>query len=269
MISTRLNALALAALLSLGQGAAIATEGGSKTVATVNGQAITQEMLDVYTQQRTRRMPPGAPQPSRQAMVEELVNMELVKQDAEKRKIDQLPEVQRELAWHRRGVLVSKAMRDYLEKHPITEAELKTAYDEEVKKLGGTEYHARHILLENEADAKAVIKALDGGADFAELAKEKSTGPTGKNGGDLGWFSPKQMVKPFADAVAAMKPGSYSKQPVKTQFGWHVIKLEETRPMQPPAFDQVKPQLKTRLQNDRIEDYLNALKKSARIEIKD
>jgi len=263
--------LRLAAPLALLLASAIATPlhaaEGDKVRALVNGKPITQEMLDVYRAQRARRAPQGQAI-DEQTALQELINVELMLQDAEQKKLDQRPEVKRELDWHRRGVLVSLDMREYLEQHPITEAELKAAYEERKAAHPGKEYHARHILVKTEDEAKAIIAELEKGADFAELARQKSTGPTGKNGGDLGWFSPDQMVPEFGAAVQKLKKGEFSREPVKTQFGWHVILLEDMREVPPPDFESMKPELQARLQNARIDAFLKGLREKAKIEIK-
>ena len=130
------------------------------------------------------------------------------------------------------------------------------------------EIHARHILLASEEDAQAVIEELAGGADFAELAKERSTGPSGPNGGDLGYFRESQMVPEFAEAAFAMEVGTSSETPVQTQFGWHVILLEDTRDGTPPPFDDVKDRLKMLLANQKLQLHIEEIKKSASIEIR-
>jgi len=150
----------------------------------------------------------------------------------------------------------------------ISDANMKKAYDGFVKELGTVEYKARHILLSTEKEANDVIAELDKGADFANTATHKSVGPSAESGGDLGWFAPNQMVKPFSDAVSLLKKGEYSKKPVNTQFGWHVIKLEDTRKLPPPAFDEIKGQLQMRLQQQVIESYLENLRKKAKISMK-
>ena len=239
-------------------------------LATVNGAPITQEMFDAYSSKRNAQThgQGGATPATSETVLNELINVELVMQDAEKKGIETRPEIQKQMEWQRRSLLVTAGMRDYLDAHPISDEELKKAYDTEIAKLDKTEYKARHILLETEAEAKDVIAQLDKGGDFAELAKEKSKGPTGKQGGDLGWFSPSRMVKPFSDAVAALDKGDYTKEPVQTQFGWHVILLEDKRELTPPAFDQVKDQLQPGLQKQRVDQYLEELRKSAKIDIK-
>ena len=261
------SSLRLAASLSLLLASAITTPlhaaDGDKVLALVNGKPVTQEMLDVYRTQRTRRS--QGQDIDEQTALEELINVELMLQDAERKKLHQRPEVERELEWHRRGVLVSLDMREYLEQHPVTEAELKAAYEARKAAHAGKEYHARHILVKTEDEAKAIIAELGKGADFAELAKQKSTGPTGKNGGDLGWFSPDQMVPEFAAAVQKLGKGEISREPVKTQFGWHV---EDLREVPPPDFESMKPELRARLQNARIDAFLKGLREKAKIEIK-
>lgn len=248
---------------------AAAPEAAAETavVATVNGQPITEEMLQIYGVQRSRN--PGAQPISREAALDELVNIELVTQDAEKHNIDKRPNIVKQLDWQRRSLLVGVSMREYVAAHPVSDEELKKAYDEQIKKHDGHEYHARHILVESEDEAKALIAELGKGGDFAKLATEKSKDPSGQHGGgDLGWFSTDQMVKPFSDAVAKMKKGEVSKKPVQSEFGWHVIKLEDTREVPPPSFETLKDQLQMQLQNQRVDAYLAELRKDAKIDIK-
>lgn len=274
MKTFKATCLSSALLLTLGTpvlaaepAAAPAAAAETAVVATVNGQPITEEMLQIYGAQRSRN--PGAQPISREAALDELVNIELVTQDAEKHNIDKRPNVAKQLDWQRRSLLVGVSMREYVATHPITDDELKKAYDEQVKKHDGHEYHARHILVDNEDEAKSLIAELGKGGDFAKLATEKSKDPSGKQGGgDLGWFSTDQMVKPFSDAVAKMKKGDISKKPVQSQFGWHVIKLEDTREVPPPSFENLKEQLQMQLQNQRVDAYLAELRKDAKIDIK-
>jgi len=238
----------------------------SGVVATVNGQPITQDMIDIFASKMKSRGGKGDVQAQ---ALDELIKITLITQDAEKKGLDKDPSVQRQLEWYRRSVLFNAGLRDYLKKHPITEDDIRKRYDEKVKHFDGTEYKARHILVKTEDEAKKLIDELKKGADFAELARKHSTGPTGKNGGDLGWFSANQMVKPFADAVAKMKKGQISDKPVKTQFGWHVIKLEDTRKVDPPSLEEMERKIRAELQNERIKAYLDELGKQASIEIRD
>ena len=246
--------------------AADAKKDENGVVAVVNGQPITQDMVDIFASKMKSR---GGKGDTQAQALDELIKITLITQDAEKKGLDKDPSVQRQLDWYRRSVLFNAGLRDYLKKHPITQADIKQRYEEKVKHFDGTEYKARHILVKTEDEAKKLIEELKKGADFAELAKKHSTGPTGKNGGDLGWFSANQMVKPFADAVKKMKKGEVSDKPVKTQFGWHVIKLEDTRKVDPPSLEEMERKIRAELQNERIKAYLDELGKQAKIEIKD
>ncbi len=233
-------------------------------VATVNGQPITKQVLTMYSRQRGGDHSGSVDQ---QTLINELVTRELLYQKAIASGIDKDPEVQAALENDTHTLLANVVIQDLLQsKHP-SDAELKAAYDAQIKNMGKTEYKARHILVKTEDEAKDVIAQLDKGADFAKLAKEKSIGPSGKQGGDLGWFSPDNMVKPFADAAAALKVGTYSKTPVHTQFGWHVIKLEDTRPVSPPSFDDLKSQLMNSWRNKMISAYLDRLRSEANVKI--
>jgi len=200
-------------------------------------------------------------------LVGALVDMKLMAQAAAKDGLSESEAFQRRLAFLR-----MRALRDaYVEAKvasALTDDEVKARYDKDIADFeAAEEIQARHILLESEDAAKDVIKELDGGADFAELAKEKSTGPSGPTGGDLGFFTKGRMVKEFEDAAFALEPGTYSKEPVKTQFGWHVIKVEERRRQEPPAFDQVKDRIKEALMREKYIEIVEALKKDADITI--
>ncbi len=234
-----------------------------KTVVTVNGTAITQSMVDDYK----RQSPNGQKAPmSDERAIDELVGRELVYQDALARKLDKDPEVKKQMEFLRKQVLLNAALEKAVGEHPVTDEMLKKEYDTQVSNFNIQEYKARHILVKTEAEAKAIIGELDKGGDFAKLAGKHSTDPGSKNnGGDLGWFGPGQMVPQFTAATQALAKGSYTKAPIETQFGWHVIKLDDTRKAQPPAFDQVKEQLRGRLQQQYVSEYLQSLKSKAKI----
>ncbi len=248
-----------AALLLAGLPFAVSAE----VVATVNGKAIERADVEAYKQENAE--PQAA---SDQQVIDELIVRELIYQDALTKNLENKPVVQEELAEARRGVLLNAAIRNALESNPVTDAELKKIYEEQATKFDITEYKARHILVKDKAEAEALIKDLKQGAEFAALAEEHSTGPSGKNGGDLGWFAPQQMVPPFSQAVQQLKKGEVTDQPVQTQFGWHVIKLEDTRKPEPPSFEEVKPRLEQAVQQQRVADYLLDLRNRAKIEIK-
>ncbi|HHJ17880.1 MAG TPA: peptidylprolyl isomerase [Gammaproteobacteria bacterium] len=236
----------------------------SPVLARVNGKPITEAVVDLYLQQMHARQP-GSPMMSRNAVLNEVINLELARQSGEQEGLGKDSKIQLQIEQQQRAVLASAAIQHELKSNPITDEELKKIYTEQVPQ--GDEFKARHILVETEDEAKNLITELDKGADFSELAKEHSTGPSGKTGGELGWFSPKQMVAPFSEAAAGLEKGQYTKTPVQTQFGWHVIILDDKRASTPPAFEQVKPQLQTFVQKQRVQQYIAKLRSGANIEM--
>ncbi|RLA31124.1 MAG: peptidylprolyl isomerase [Gammaproteobacteria bacterium] len=248
-------------LLALVHGPASAAE-DSQALATVNGTVLTAGDIERYRERRPES------EGTQAELLQELINIELLVQDAERDKLYEGEEFKLEMEMTRRAMLAQFAVRNQVDANPVTEAKMLEIYDEQVgQSAGKTEYHARHILLESEADAKQVIVDLDAGGDFATLAKERSTGPSGPQGGDLGFFEPGQMVPEFSQAATALTPGSYTKAPVQTQFGWHVILLEETRKIDGPSFEQVKPQIENMLQSMQVREYLEGLRSKAKIEM--
>ena len=147
-----------------------------------------------------------------------------------------------------------------MESNPATDAEILAEYEAQLEQSADMQYKARHILVETQGEAEALVKQLDSGEDFEALAKEFSTGPSGPNGGDLGWFAPDQMVKPFADAVVALDDGAYSKTPVQTQFGWHVILREDSRENEPPTLESVRDAVKQQVEQRKFQDYMQKLR---------
>ena len=247
---------------------ATATVNDTSTVlATVNGSPITEAVVVLYEKQLHARRPGNPLGQDRRAILEEIINLELARQSGEKQGLDKDVDTQLQIDQQHRAVIATAAIQHELETNPVSDEELKKIYQEQAP--SGSEYKARHILVKEEDAAKTLIVELDNGADFSELAKQHSTGPSGKSGGELGWFSSEQMVAPFSEAVAAMEKGLYTKQPVKTQFGWHVIMLDDTRDASPPPFEQLKPQLQAFVQKQRVQDYIGKLRQSATIEIKE
>ncbi len=246
--------------------ASITLAADEKTIATVNGSNITEWTLKRYASQRG--LPSTINDQQRAALIEELVNRELIYQDAVNIGVDKTPAIINEIANQRVNIIASHMLNRSSDRFAVSDEDLKKEYENRKGELGGKELKARHILLEKKDEAKAVIAELDKGADFITLASEKSTGPSAENGGDLGWFSTDQMVKPFSDAANKLEKGSYSKTPVKTQFGWHIILLEDTRLVNPPSFDEIKEQIRVGLQNKLIETYISSLRNTAKIEHK-
>lgn len=245
-----------------------AAPGDATVVATVNGTAIT---LDEFNNYAAHRLQPGKKPTAAEAtsIVNEMVSLELVVQDALKKGLDKSPELMKTLENQRRILLANAALKDYVEAHPITDEQLKKEYQDRVAGAGGKELKARHILVKTEAEAKAIIVQLGKGADFTKLAKSKSSDSSAKQGGDLGWFNPNQMVKPFSDAALALKKGEYTKTPVQSQFGWHVIQVEDKRAKQPPAFEQVKDQARQAVIRDKYIALVKSLRADAKVEIPD
>ncbi|MGB5305739.1 MAG: peptidylprolyl isomerase [Gammaproteobacteria bacterium] len=237
----------------------------SPVVATVNGASITQAALDVYKKQRQARQADQQAEDDG-AVLNELIALELMRQESVSKGLDTSQSVLATLDQQTRTVLAGAAIQDYMSSNPVTDEETKKFYDAQIGQAG-KEYSARHILLESEADAADVIAALEDGADFSALAKEKSTGPSGATGGKLGWFAPGQMVKEFSDAAALLEKGSYTKTPVQTQFGWHVIMLDDTRESTPPGYEEVSDRLKMIVANQKLQQHVQAIKSAAKIEI--
>ncbi len=236
-------------------------------VATVNGKPIKQSWVDYITKDAEARGQKSS-ENMKGAIINELVGSELAYQEAQKMGIDKQPDfiANEELA--RRKLLVNAFLADFMKKNPVSEADKKQAYEQYKKELGEKEYNARHILVKTEAEANDILAQVKKGADFAKLAKEKSLDPGSKDkGGDLGWFSPAGMVKPFSDAVIALKKGDVVEAPVQTQFGWHVIKMVDTRATQVPAYDKVKDGLERTLQQRKLEKMMLGLKDKAKIEL--
>jgi peptidyl-prolyl cis-trans isomerase C len=233
-------------------------------VATVNGSVITQEVLDVYTGQRAAKT--SNSETPREAILNELVALELMRQEAVSKGLATQPLVAATLNQLERSTMAGAAIKSFMESNQASDEDAKKFYDEQVG-VPGKEYKARHILVESEDEANNIIAMLDDGQDFSELAKQKSTGPSGPSGGELGWFGAGQMVKPFADAAAAMDKGSYSKTPVQTEFGWHVIMLDDVRDSTPPPFEDVKDRVKMLLVNQALQAHINQLRESASVEL--
>lgn len=235
--------------------------------ATVNGVAISQGQVDAVIKQRSNGQP--VPPEARKALVDSLVLQSVVAQEAVKQGLDKSPDYLNQMETVRQSALANAYVEDWIKKNPVTDEMLKAEYDRLKASAAGTEYKARHILVEKEADAKAIIATLKKTpAAFDKLAKEKSKDPGSKgNGGDLGWFNPQQMVPEFGAALGKLEKGKITEEPVKTQFGYHVILLEDSRPIEPPPLDSVKPQLSQQLQQQNMRKQIDALKAAAKIEL--
>jgi peptidyl-prolyl cis-trans isomerase C len=240
-------------------------QGTGKQIAAVNGESISEAELKAFIAQKQQAQ--SKTPTDRGSALQELVNLELLKQQAEKEGLDKRPEFVNNLNLQRARLLVNLYLKDYIQSLKFTDEQLKQEYETQIAGQPKQEYKARHILSKTEDEAQTIIKELDEGADFAKLAKERSTGPSGPQGGDLGWFRPGSMVPPFSQAVQSMQKGQHSKTPIKTQFGWHVILLEDTRELSPPPFDEVKDKIKAILVNKALQDRISELRAKADIKI--
>jgi peptidyl-prolyl cis-trans isomerase C len=238
------------------------------SAATVNGMPISERAVELVTKQATEAGRPASPD-TRKAVIDQLALQMLAADEAVKKGLDKTPEMTEQLLLIRQSLLAQAYVQDYVKSNPVTDEMLKAEYERVKTTAGGTEYKARHILVAAEAEAKAIVAQLrkNPGA-FAKLAAEKSKDPGSKGqGGDLGWFDPRRMVPEFGAAVAKLEKGKFTEEPVKTQFGYHVILLEDSRPIEPPPFDQVKSMLSTQVQQQNLVKQLESLKSSAKIEI--
>ena len=241
-------------------------------VAVVNGTPISRAEFDVYVKSLLQGKQQELTPEQKNQVLDELISIQLLAAQAVKDGTEKDPETEARLNVLRMRVLADAEVQKYLKAHEPTDAELHAEYDTQVGGMDKTEYHARHILVATKDKdlAEQLIKKIKRGAKFEDLAKANSIDPGSKaNGGDLGWFSTSRMVKPFADAVKGLKKGEMTPEPVQTQYGWHVIKLEDTRPFTPPPFDQFnKPQLTNPIMQKRLQAYIDSLKKDAKIEKK-
>jgi len=233
---------------------------------TVNGVTIPQARIDAMNKELDAAGQPSGPE--RQAAVrEELVNREILAQAAAKRGLDKNPDVAAQMEMARQAVLIRALFEAESKKNPITDADLQKQYEQFKGSMGTNEYKVRHILVDKEDDAKQVIADLGRGGDFAKLAKDKSKDPGSKeNGGDLDWGPSARYVKPFADAVTTQQKGKVSAAPVKTDFGYHVIVVDDVRPLKVPEFGELKEQFRQRAQQQQIQKMVMELRQGAKIE---
>ena len=234
-------------------------------IARVNGVDIKQSDLALAEEDVGADMQAASPEAKREHLISYLADIIMVTQAADKKNLADNPDFKRRLAFLRSKLLMGYELQQEA-KTALTDEALKQTYDEAVKSMSGQEeVRARHILVEGEDEAKAILEQLKGGADFAKLAKEKSKDPGAAEGGDLGYFTKDQMVPEFADVAFKMYPGQLS-NPVKTQFGWHVIKVEDKRIKQPPEFEKVKDQIEAYLARKAQSDFITKLRQSAKVE---
>src|SRR5579859_7808017 len=231
-------------------------------VATVDGTPISRTAYDIYLKNLLQGRPTELTTEQRGQVLDEMISMQLLASQATKDAVDKDADVAARLEVVRMRVLADSESQKYLKDKEPTDAELHSEYDTDIAAMDKTEYHARHILVPTKEQAEQI----KGGAKFDEVAKAQSTDGSKANGGDLGWFTLTRMAKPFGDAVKTLKKGEMTQEPVQTQFGWHVIKLEDTRETAAPPFEQVKQQVTNGVIQKKLQAYVDSLKKNAKIE---
>lgn len=254
------NRLALALIASLITHGALA----AGPAATVNGTAIPSTWADAMLAEQKAQGAPDSEQ-LRKAVTEELVRREVLAQEAKKKGLDKQPVTAAQMDLARQAVLIRAGIQDFVKANPVSDAEVKAEYEKIKANLGDKEYKARHILVDKEEDAKAIISKLQAGQKFDDLAKDSKDPGSKDKGGDLGWSNPGMFVKPFSDAMVKLEKGKFTPQPVKSDFGYHVIMLEDVRALKAPSFDEVKPQLQQRLQQQKVEQHVMDLRTKATV----
>ena len=261
MSFTRTCAKAFAgATLALAVSAAMA-----QNAAVVNNKPISKAKVDEFVAALTAQGRPDSPE-LRAAVRDELIARELFVQEAEKKGLARNAEVQRQLDNARQEILIRAVIREHLKANPIKEDDLKAEYAKVSKAQTEKEYRAHHILVEKEETAKQIIADLKKGAKFEELAKQSKDTGSAANGGDLDWNVPGTFVKPFAEAMVKLEKGKFTETPVQSQFGWHVIRLDDTREAKAPPLDQVKPQIQQELERRKIQEMQKDLRTKAKIQ---
>ncbi len=237
-------------------------ESSNPVLARVNGVDITENEVKHFISKQVKSIPA-------QVALQEMINVELLAQAARNENLMKDETLQLEIKRTTSALIASHYLQEHLRKLEISEQALKQRYEKEyLNKPQNVEYNANHILVKSETEAQDIIKQLQGGAEFAELAKSLSIGPSGKDGGALGWFKSTDMVAPFSQATMKLKAGEYSTEPVKTQFGWHVIFLNDIRTIEPEPFEAVKKQLSTAIAAESISNKLKVLRDKAFIKLK-
>ncbi|MEO0316593.1 MAG: hypothetical protein RL404_270 [Pseudomonadota bacterium] len=245
--------------------AAVAVPAFAQNVAVVNGKAIPTSRVEAMVKQMVQQGQKDSPE-MRAMIKDELINREVLAQEADRQGVANRPEIKNQIDLARQSIVIRALAQEFVAKNPVKDEELKAEYDKFKATQSGKEYHARHILVEKEEDAKAIIGKLKGGAKFEELAKGTKDTGSAANGGDLGWAPQDAFVKPFSDAMVGLKAGEFTQAPVQTQFGFHVIKLEDVRDAQLPSFDEVKGQIAESLQQRKLQEFQQGLKKKAKIQ---
>lgn len=235
------------------------------TIATVNGKPIAKAKAELLVNMQKAQGRPDS-EDLRRAVKDRLVTLEVVSQEAQKKGLDKKPEIQAQADLARQDVLINAYLADFVRTHPISPEVIKKEYDAYTATMGDKEYKARHILVEKEDEAKDIIARLKKGDKFEDLAKQSKDPGSRDKGGDLDWSVPANYVKPFADALTKLQKGQYTDTPVRTNFGWHVILLEDSRSFTPPSLEELKPQIVQGLQRQLVDQHVQELLRKAKVE---
>lgn len=265
MNRTLRHAILLAFALSIGAAPAFAQKKESTTFVTVNGKAIPKVRADALIAGQAAQGQPDSPD-LRKAVTEELVRREILTQESIKKGFDKKPEIQGQIDLARQGVLIGAYLNDYVRSHPVTEDQVKREYEDIKAKLGNKEYKARHILVEKEDEAKAIIEKMKKGEKIDDLAKDSKDPGSKDRGGDLGWANPASFVPPFSAAMTKLEKGKFTEAPVKSDFGWHVILLEDTRELKLPEMEEAKGQIGQQLTQRMVQKHIDELRAKAKVE---
>ncbi|MGI4845683.1 MAG: peptidylprolyl isomerase [Janthinobacterium lividum] len=252
--------------ISLAAAAMVAAPAIAQNVATVNGKPIPAAKVDQLVKQVVAQGRATDSPQLRDAIKKDLIGREVLIQEADKQGIGGRADVKAAIDNARQSIIINAMLADYVKKNPIKDADIKAEYDKYKAQVGDKEYHARHILVPTEDEAKSIIGKLKGGAKFEELAKQHSKDGSAANGGDLDWASPANYVPEFSKAMVALQKGAITDTPVKSQYGFHVIKLEDVRQAKIPALDEVKQQVAESLQQRQLAQYRESLVKKAKIQ---
>lgn len=238
----------------------------AQNIAVVNGKPVPKARVDALVAQLTKAGRQITPEMQGQ-IKDEVITREVFMQEAEKRGLSSSEDFKVQMELARQTLMIRELFADYQKKNPVTDAEMKAEYDKFVATSGGKEYHARHILVDKESDATAILASLKKGGKFEDIAKKQSKDPgSGANGGDLDWASAGSYVAEFSNALVKLTKGQTTEAPVKSQFGWHVIRLDDVRNTQFPPYDEVKPQITRMLQEQEIQKLVKDLRGKAKVE---
>ncbi len=242
---------------------------GEASVAMIDGMPIQTELFNYYSRGRLQKEPELLTDEEYDALLDELTDFRLLARAAEAEGLTDDVELAAQLEIQRLQALSRLMASHVLDENPATDAELQIAYQQNLDEISAPQYKARHILVDAEDEAQEIVEELQQGANFEELAQTRSTGPSGPSGGDLGWFTADSMVAPFADAITSMEVGAFTAEPVATRFGWHVILLEDVTASQPPGLDAVREEIRSFVEQQRIQEYLESLREAAEISVGD